>query len=104
MNPSAETVGGGVAPDYPNPGSWFPTSLVPYSDGSTGVYAHLIERGKPGVIAVNLAGNRFTDEAQNYHDFVSAMLAMPRTHRHSMRKAPVPRRNMSALICTIWCG
>lgn len=74
----AEAVGGGVAPGYLNPGSWFPTSLVPYSDGSTGVYAHLIERGKPGVIAVNPAGNRFTDEAQNYHDFVSAMLAMPR--------------------------
>jgi succinate dehydrogenase/fumarate reductase flavoprotein subunit len=44
------------------------------SDGSLGVYPHLVERGKPGVIAVQRNGRRFCDEAVSYHDFVEKWL------------------------------
>ena len=35
---------------------------------------HFIDRAKPGVIAVDLGGRRFTNEANSYHDVVQAML------------------------------
>jgi succinate dehydrogenase/fumarate reductase flavoprotein subunit len=64
----AESVGGHVATDLPNAGAWIPVSLVPHRDGSTGVFPHLIDRYKPGVIAVNRAGKRFVNESDSYHD------------------------------------
>jgi succinate dehydrogenase/fumarate reductase flavoprotein subunit len=48
-------------------------SRIFYRDGSTGVFPHLIDRYKPGVIAVTRAGNRFVNEADSYHDFGQAM-------------------------------
>ena len=69
----AETVGGVFDASYPNVATWYPTSHVKYGDGSEGNNPHLLERGKPGVIAVALDGRRFTNESQNYHDFVQAM-------------------------------
>jgi succinate dehydrogenase/fumarate reductase flavoprotein subunit len=48
--------------------------MVPRSDGSKGVFPHLVlDRAKPGLIAVNSAGRRFVNEAVSYHDFVLAM-------------------------------
>ena len=48
-------------------------------DGSETVWIHgHMDRGKPGLIAVNSAGRRFTNEADSYHDFV---LAMYRSHQ-----------------------
>jgi succinate dehydrogenase/fumarate reductase flavoprotein subunit len=38
------------------------------------VFPHLIDRQKPGIIAVNAGGRRFTNEAASYHDFVAALL------------------------------
>ncbi len=52
-----------------------PVSLVPRRDGSTGNFPHLIERAKPGIIAVTPAGHRFTSEADSYHDFMQALIA-----------------------------
>jgi succinate dehydrogenase/fumarate reductase flavoprotein subunit len=34
----------------------------------------MLDRAKPGLIAVNSAGRRFVNEADSYHDFVAAML------------------------------
>lgn len=68
-----EAVGGAFEDGYPDPAAWYPTSRVRYPDGSEGNNPHLIERGKPGVIAVTPEGRRFANEAQNYHDFVRAM-------------------------------
>ncbi len=34
----------------------------------------MLDRAKPGVIAVNSSGRRFVNEANSYHDFVEAML------------------------------
>ncbi len=56
-------------------GAWCPVSAVTWPDGSDGVFPHIVERGKPGVIAVAADGRRFVNEADGYHDYVSALLA-----------------------------
>ena len=53
---------------------WTPLSTFPRADGSRGVFPHILtDRGKPGMIAVNKSGRRFTNEAVSYHRFVEAM-------------------------------
>ena len=37
-------------------------------------FPHYIDRGKPGVIAVDLRARRFTNEAEPYHRFVPSMI------------------------------
>lgn len=69
----AESVGGQVVRDLPNAGAWIPVSKVIRSNGEIGVFPHLIDRYKPGVIAVNVKGKRFTNESDSYHDMGLAM-------------------------------
>ena len=53
---------------------WAPVSVTIRRDGSRGLFPHLVlDRAKPGLIAVNSAGRRFVNEACSYHDFVEAM-------------------------------
>jgi len=61
--------------DLETAGAWCPVSRVVWPDGRDGVFPHIIERGKPGVIAVLANGQRFVNEADGYHDFVTALLA-----------------------------
>lgn len=68
-----ETAGGTVQSDLPNAGAWIPVSRVPYRDG-TGHFPHLIDRYKPGIIAVLKSGRRFVNEANSYHDVGQAMI------------------------------
>ncbi|MEX8518350.1 MAG: FAD-dependent oxidoreductase [Leptothrix sp. (in: b-proteobacteria)] len=70
-----EGAGGVVARDLVHAAALAPVSLVPRADGSTAHFPHLIERGKPGLIAVTRAGRRFTNEADSYHDFMCGLLA-----------------------------
>jgi len=53
---------------------WTPVSLLKNPDGTTTRFPHLIlDRAKPGLIAVDQSGQRFVNEANSYHDFVEAM-------------------------------
>ncbi len=71
----AEAVGARVkAFDYSN-AAWVPVSLVPRRDGTIGRFPHLIDRAKPGLIAVTRDGRRFVNEAGSYHDFMQALFA-----------------------------
>lgn len=70
-----ETAGGQVATDGAQAAALAPVSLVPRADGSFAHFPHLIERGKPGLIAVTRRGQRFTNEADSYHDFMQNLLA-----------------------------
>jgi len=52
---------------------WFPSSVVRRRNGSSGVFPHIImDRAKPGLIAVNAAGLRFVNEGISYHQFARA--------------------------------
>lgn len=70
----AEKIGAQTVMDYPHCSAWMPTSLVPMSDGSTGIFPHLLDRYKPGVIGVLKNGKRFTNESESYHDVGAAMI------------------------------
>ncbi|MCW5653177.1 FAD-dependent oxidoreductase [Hydrogenophaga sp.] len=69
----AESVGGRVVTDLPNAGAWIPVSRVKRANGEMGVFPHLIDRYKPGIIAVNRRGQRFANESDSYHDVGMAM-------------------------------
>jgi succinate dehydrogenase/fumarate reductase flavoprotein subunit len=70
-----ERLGARIAPEESgHSGLWTPASITPRRDGSKGLYPHLLlDRAKPGLIAVNARGERFVNEAISYHDFVEAM-------------------------------
>lgn len=70
-----EAAGGQVADDLVQAAALAPVSLVPRADGTFAHFPHLIERAKPGLIAVNARGQRFTNEADSYHDFMQGLLA-----------------------------
>jgi succinate dehydrogenase/fumarate reductase flavoprotein subunit len=69
-----ESVGGQLDRNLASPVAWCPVSIVRYRSGRAGLYPHIIDRGKPGVIAVLADGRRFVNEADGYHDYVSAMV------------------------------
>jgi succinate dehydrogenase/fumarate reductase flavoprotein subunit len=71
----AESVGGHIDANMSNPAGWAPVSLVPKKGGEVAVFPHLIDRQKPGFIAVTREGKRFVNEANSYHDFGKALAA-----------------------------
>ena len=70
-----ESVGAEVDTSAPNAAGWAPVSKVHRRDGSVGHFPHLVERAKPGLVAVTAGGRRFVNEAGAYHDFMSALFA-----------------------------
>ncbi|HWE06553.1 MAG TPA: FAD-dependent oxidoreductase, partial [Rhizomicrobium sp.] len=70
-----EKLGARIAPqEHRRSGLWTPASVTLRADGSKGLYPHLLlDRAKPGLIAVNARGERFVNEAVSYHDFVEGM-------------------------------
>ncbi|VVN29372.1 3-oxosteroid 1-dehydrogenase [Pseudomonas fluorescens] len=70
-----ESVGAQVSADMAHGAAWAPVSRVPRADGGFSGFAHLMERAKPGFIAVRQNGQRFVNEADSYHDFMCALFA-----------------------------
>ena len=70
-----EKAGGHVREDLSNAGAWAPVSLAPKRGGDYGVFPHLVERAKPGLIMVTNAAQRFANEADSYHDVMQALFA-----------------------------
>lgn len=71
----AEGLGAKVRRDFPNAGAWAPVSRVPRAGGAEGHFPHLVERAKPGSLMVLRSGRRFANEAESYHDVMSALFA-----------------------------
>lgn len=54
---------------------YFPCSVHTHKNGYQAVWPHIIlDRAKPGVIAVNADGQRFVNESDSYHDFCMAQV------------------------------
>lgn len=71
----AEAVGGSVEDRLFNTISWWPVSKVPNRRGGFDLYAHGVDRSKPGFIIVNREGKRFERETAIGNDLVRAMAA-----------------------------
>lgn len=70
----AEAVGGVVDIRFKDSAAWMPVSKVDYGKGEIGVFPHLLDRYKPGIIGVLANGKRFTNESNSYHDVGAAMI------------------------------
>lgn len=66
-----EEAGGVFDAKFAQPAAWMPVSRVP----GKGIFPHLLDRYKPGMIAVLSDGTRFTNESESYHDVGAAMIA-----------------------------
>jgi len=69
-----ESAGGQMATHLASAAAWAPVSKVVHADGSAGHFPHIIDRAKPGVIAVLANGQRFVNEAHGYYDYTAAMI------------------------------
>ncbi|MDO6966719.1 FAD-dependent oxidoreductase [Rhizobium alvei] len=69
-----EAAGGAVSDDLASSVALAPVSIVPRPDGGAAHFPHLVERAKPGIIAVTPEGRRFVNEADSYHDFMKALI------------------------------
>ncbi len=76
----AEALGASVDIRFQDSAAWMPVSRVPYGKvgkggkGEVGVFPHLLDRYKPGVIGVLRNGHRFTNESNSYHDVGAALI------------------------------
>jgi succinate dehydrogenase/fumarate reductase flavoprotein subunit len=58
-----------------SPALWMPSSVMKQPDGHLSVFPHImLDRAKPGLLAVGGNGRRFVNEANSYHDVVQEML------------------------------
>lgn len=72
----AEAAGGHLAEGRGSAAFWAPVSVRRRRDGTTAVFPHVVlDRGKPGLIAIDDRAQRFVNEATTYHRFVEAMYA-----------------------------
>ncbi|GAB4269344.1 MAG: FAD-dependent oxidoreductase [Pararhodobacter sp.] len=85
----AEALGAEVQADLARPAAFCPVSRVRWPDGSEGVFPHIIDRGKPGIIGVLADGRRFCNEGLGYHDYVEELL----------RAVPEGQPAISWLVC-----
>ena len=70
----AERAGAVVDIRFADSAAWMPVTPVDFGGGEIGVFPHLLDRYKPGVIGVLRNGRRFTNESNSYHDVGLAMI------------------------------
>lgn len=70
---------GARTPALSDASCWAPVSVVRYRNGTTAPFPHLIDRQKPGFIAVTRQGHRFVNESHSYHEFGRGLIAATRT-------------------------
>ncbi|KXU88191.1 FAD-binding protein, partial [Caballeronia megalochromosomata] len=69
-----ESVGGRLDHNARDTGFYVPMSIYPDKAGNMQLWGHfMLDRPKPGFIAVGKDGNRFTNEAASYHAFTLGM-------------------------------
>jgi succinate dehydrogenase/fumarate reductase flavoprotein subunit len=72
---AGERAAGVIEPSLESPALWMPSSVMQDGDGEPLVFPHImLDRAKPGLLAVDRTGRRFVNEANSYHDFVDAMV------------------------------
>lgn len=71
----AQQLGAAVDIRLQDAAAWMPVSRVDLGGAEVGVFPHLLDRYKPGVIGVLENGQRFTNESNSYHDVGAAMIA-----------------------------
>jgi len=72
---AGERASGVIEQQLESPALWMPSSMMTQANGEFSVFPHiLLDRAKPGLLAVDKTGKRFVNEANSYHDFVDAML------------------------------
>ncbi|MDO5621620.1 MAG: FAD-dependent oxidoreductase [Paracoccus sp. (in: a-proteobacteria)] len=73
---AAQAVGGRLDDGGDSPALWMPVSSYRRADGHLAVWPHiLLDRAKPGLLAVNTQGRRFVNESNSYHDFSMGQIA-----------------------------
>lgn len=76
----ARQAGAALGTGHASPAFWAPVSILKKPDGTEVRYPHLVwDRAKPGLMAVNAAGQRFVNESTSYHEFVLAMYESHKT-------------------------
>lgn len=70
----AEGVGAELTYKFEQSAAWMPVSKVPGAGGTFTAFPHLLDRYKPGIIAIGPDGKRFTNESNSYHDVGAAMV------------------------------
>jgi succinate dehydrogenase/fumarate reductase flavoprotein subunit len=69
-----EDVGASLDTNLASTAAYCPVSHVTWPNGQTGIFPHIIDRGKPGVIGVLANGKRFCNEGLGYHDYVTSLI------------------------------
>jgi succinate dehydrogenase/fumarate reductase flavoprotein subunit len=70
-----QQLGGTIEASHVAPAFWMPVSTSRRPDGSMARFPHImLDRAKPGLLAVDSTGRRFVNEADAYHHFCEGML------------------------------
>lgn len=74
-----QRLGGAIQVDHAPPAFWMPVSTRRRADGSLARFPHImLDRAKPGLLAIDGSGRRFVNEADSYHHFCEGMLRAQR--------------------------
>ncbi|MFT3973728.1 MAG: FAD-binding protein [Amaricoccus sp.] len=72
---AADRLGAAVDDGCDSPALWMPCSLLPNGGDVPSIWPHiLLDRAKPGLIAVGRNGRRFVNESDSYHDFCTGLI------------------------------